>query len=44
VEEEVKLLPVHSGKDQLKVYVYNPEKTVFYIDDLKVEVLESADR
>ena len=44
VEEEVKLLPVHSGKDQLKVYIYNPEKIVFYIDDLKVEVLESAAR
>ena len=44
VEEEVNLLPVHSGSDQLKVYIYNPEKNVFYIDDLKVEVLESANR
>jgi len=44
VEEEVKLLPVHSGNDQVKVYLYNPGKNVFYIDDLKVEVLEAPER
>ncbi|MCX6244914.1 MAG: hypothetical protein NTU98_09435 [Bacteroidetes bacterium] len=39
VEYEVNLVPVHAGTDMLKVYIYNPGKNLFFIDDLKVDVL-----
>jgi hypothetical protein len=41
-ETETKLAPLHSGNDQLKIYIYNPGKKTFYIDDLTVQVKENA--
>jgi ABC-type cobalt transport system substrate-binding protein len=40
IEKEVKLLLVHSPTDHIKIYIYNPEKNVFFIDDFKADVLE----
>lgn len=44
IYKEVKFLPLHSPKDHIKIYMYNPEKNVFFIDDFKVEVLELFNR
>jgi hypothetical protein len=44
VEKEIIISKIHSDQDFLKVYIYNPGKKVFYIDDLKVDVLESVDK
>ncbi len=44
LEKEVQLVQIQSPTDHLKVYIYNPGKNVFYIDDLNIEVLKSFDK
>jgi hypothetical protein len=44
IEREVKLLPVQSAMDHIKIYIYNPQKNIFFIDDFKVDVLEFYDK
>jgi hypothetical protein len=41
-EMETDLTPVHSLTDHLSIYIYNPGKKTFYIDDLKLEVILGA--
>ena len=43
VSFKIKLPPVISDSDELKVYVWNTNRITVYVDDLTVEVLNRED-